>query len=169
MAKNLTMVITQSKRFCSEHLSNIEVYVEMLNSDDKWCVHHKLEISEGKSRAQLMKECLYFDRPADELVFMTVSEHRRLHMLNLRDETKEKLKKNRSKKRGKYKKRTDNKRPVVQLDRFGKKVKKWECEYDAEKYGFHQPAISACCRGKQKYHKGFKWMYADEYEKKIAS
>ena len=33
--------------------------------------------------------------------------------------------------------------------------------------GFCQSAISACCRGKQKAHKRFKWMYKSDYEKML--
>lgn len=33
--------------------------------------------------------------------------------------------------------------------------------------GFCQSAISACCLGKQKYHKGYKWMYKSDYEKML--
>ena len=31
--------------------------------------------------------------------------------------------------------------------------------------GFNQSAISKCCRGERKTHKGFKWMYLSDYEK----
>lgn len=34
--------------------------------------------------------------------------------------------------------------------------------------GFCQSAISACCSGKQKWHKGFKWMFKSDYEKMLA-
>lgn len=31
--------------------------------------------------------------------------------------------------------------------------------------GFRQTSVSNCCRGKQKFHKGYKWMFLDEFEK----
>ena len=33
--------------------------------------------------------------------------------------------------------------------------------------GFDQGAISRCCRGEQKIHKGYKWMFLEDYEKII--
>ena len=34
----------------------------------------------------------------------------------------------------------------------------------AEKFGFSQSNISACCNGKLKSHKGYKWYYLDDYK-----
>jgi group I intron endonuclease len=54
---------------------------------------------------------------------------------------------------------------VIQLTLDNLKVKIWGGARDADKFGFHHSAISACCKGKVKTHKGFKWMYLHEYEK----
>ena len=35
----------------------------------------------------------------------------------------------------------------------------------ARQTGFCQTSISACCRGKQKKYKGYKWMYLEDYNK----
>ena len=35
----------------------------------------------------------------------------------------------------------------------------------ARQTGFCQTSISKCCRGEQKMHKGFRWMYLSDYEK----
>ena len=48
-----------------------------------WCIHHRNEIpkdgSSPKSRASLIAEGLYYNRPAVELIFLRRSEHTRLH------------------------------------------------------------------------------------------
>ena len=44
-------------------------------------------------------------------------------------------------------------------------VKVWKCTREAERQGFCHSNISACCRGKRKSHKGYKWMYLEDYNK----
>lgn len=69
------------------------------------------------------------------------------------EETKRKM----SKKLGK---------PVVQIDTTTNKiVKVWGSTRKAEgQGGFTSTNISACCRGKRKTHKGYKWMYLSDYK-----
>ena len=70
-------------KFCSEPIDKIEHYEEALAEDFAgWCIHHRLEIQESKrvSRQELKDQGLYYDRPANELVFMTNGEHMKLHM-----------------------------------------------------------------------------------------
>ena len=38
-------------------------------------------------------------------------------------------------------------------------VNVWPSTAECGRHGFYQAAISACCRGKLKKHKGFKWSY----------
>jgi hypothetical protein len=58
-------------------------------------------------------------------------------------------------------------RPVVQLTLDGKLVKVWDSTRQTEKEGFRHSEVSAVCRGYRgaKTHKGFLWMYEDEYLK----
>ena len=58
-------------------------------------------------------------------------------------------------------------RPVVQLTLEGKLVKIWNSTRETEKEGFRHSEVSAVCRGYRgaKTHKGFLWMYEDEYLK----
>lgn len=63
-----------------------------------WCIHHRLEISPtGKvfSRRRLIELGLYYDRPANEFIFLTKSEHMKLHNKYrvFSDETKKKMSK----------------------------------------------------------------------------
>ena len=79
----------------------------MAISDEKhmWECHHRLEthFSDGTERprnaqlsqAELIALGIYFDRPAEELIFLTKSEHRKLHPKTLgkhhSDKTKKKI------------------------------------------------------------------------------
>lgn len=81
--------LQEERCFCSNPKA-IENYA-MAISDEKhmWECHHRLEthFSDGTERprdAQLSKEELialgmYYNRPAEELIFLTKSEHRKLH------------------------------------------------------------------------------------------
>ena len=76
------------KYYCKDY-ENIENY-EKAKADDfkNWEVHHRLEThnSDGERRLvditadELKALDMYYNRPADELIFMTIYEHSRLHM-----------------------------------------------------------------------------------------
>lgn len=76
-----------NKRFCKEP-ENIENYEKALKDNFKgWHCHHRLEThnSDGERRlvdisaAELKALNMYYHRPPEELIFLTVSEHRLLH------------------------------------------------------------------------------------------
>ena len=52
---------------------------------------------------------------------------------------------------------------VIQLTIEGKFIKEWDSISSTTKYGFSKGAISNCCKGIQKTHKGFLWKYSCEY------
>lgn len=55
---------------------------------------------------------------------------------------------------------------VVQLTLEGELVKIWDSAIKAQKEcGFDNGNINRCCRGKYKTHKGYKWMYYEDYIK----
>ena len=74
-----------------EQIEQIENY-QFAKKDnfDGWCIHHRLEThnSDGEkrlvnlSRAELKALDMYYNRPANELVFLTASEHIKLHKIN---------------------------------------------------------------------------------------
>lgn len=74
-----------------EQIEQIENY-ELAKKDNfkGWCIHHRLEIhnSDGEkrlvnlSREELIALDMYYNRPANELVFLTKSEHIKLHTNN---------------------------------------------------------------------------------------
>jgi hypothetical protein len=61
----------------------IENYDEATNDKTQmWDCHHRLEITENGdfiSCKELIKMNLYFHRPPEELIFLTKSEHKKLH------------------------------------------------------------------------------------------
>ena len=75
--------------YCCEDIRNIENYDAAVDDkSQKWVCHHRNEITLGLSSEQLIRKHLYYERPASELIFLTSSEHIRLHNLNLTEERK---------------------------------------------------------------------------------
>ena len=69
-----------AKAYCSDDISLIENYNEAVNDKTQsWELHHRLESELNKSVQELKDLNLYFNRPADELIFLTKSEHSSLH------------------------------------------------------------------------------------------
>ena len=76
------------KRYCGDNIENVENY-EKAKADNfkSWACHHRLEThnSDGERRLvdistkELIALDMYYHRPASELIFMTTSEHMRLH------------------------------------------------------------------------------------------
>lgn len=75
----------------SEEIEEIENYKVAKENDFKgWCIHHRLEThnSDGEKRIvnltvkELKELGMYFNRPAKEIIFLTRSEHLKLHKQN---------------------------------------------------------------------------------------
>ena len=87
--------------YCKNY-QDIENYEKALADNFKnWEVHHRLEThnSDGERRLvditadELKALDMYYNRPADELIFLTIYEHSRLHMKgkHLSEETRKKI------------------------------------------------------------------------------
>ena len=48
---------------------------------------------------------------------------------------------------------------VLQLSLSGDLIKEWESTRECERNGFDHSHVAKCCNGKQKSHKGFRFMY----------
>ena len=72
--------ISNVKKFCKDDLNLIENYDKAISDTTQvWDCHHRLEIELNVSRQQLKDMGRYFNVPANELIFLTHSDHRRLH------------------------------------------------------------------------------------------
>ena len=67
--------------------------------------------------------------------------------------------------------RNDPKRSkkVLQLTLDGKLVMEWSSTAECGRNGFSRTAISECCNGKRKTHKGYRWVYAEDYYKEAVA
>ena len=85
-----------AKRCCNENILLIENFEKAVNDSEKYDCHHRLEIQEDGtliSRQKLIEMNLYYDRPASELIFLTHSDHAKLHSENRPKEVLESISK----------------------------------------------------------------------------
>lgn len=83
-----------AKQFCCEDISKIENYEQAINDTTQlWDCHHRTEIWWNCTRKDLIENECYYNRKACELIFLTHSEHQKLHNTGkvLSDETRQKL------------------------------------------------------------------------------
>lgn len=58
--------------------------------------------------------------------------------------------------------------PVIQLSKDGEFIARHETMEEAANYNkISKSHISCCCKGKRKTTGGYRWMYAEDYEKKV--
>ena len=53
---------------------------------------------------------------------------------------------------------------VLQLSLSGDLIREWPSIHECGRNGFSYQHVSECCNGKRKSHKGFLWMFADDYK-----
>lgn len=69
-----------AKKYCYEDISEIKNYEIALNDKTQmWHCHHILETTNHVSKRFLIKNNLYYNRPAKELIFLTAQQHKMLH------------------------------------------------------------------------------------------
>lgn len=80
-------IISNTKKYCSEDISLIENYDLAILSNEIYDIHHRLEthdkngnlLNKSLSAKKLIQMGLYYNRPAEELIFLSHSEHQKLH------------------------------------------------------------------------------------------
>lgn len=81
--------IINAYAFCKDDISLIENYDIAISDDKRYVCHHKNGIN--ISAKELKSKGLYFHRPSEELIFLEIGEHSKLHIHNLRVETRQKM------------------------------------------------------------------------------
>lgn len=73
--------VEQVKRYCSDDIANIENYDNAVaDTENVWHCHHRKETDELIPRKELIRMDLYYNRPSDELIFLTQHQHLSLHI-----------------------------------------------------------------------------------------
>ena len=155
----------KAKRYCCEDISLIENYSQAIaDQTNMWDIHHRRECDdEGKTlftHKQLIEMNLYHNRPASELIFVTRSMHRKIHL-----ELCEKCGKTLGKIYGKIGGKIGGKKKSIKILQFSKDgtfIKEWSSSHEAERQlGISQSNICHCLKGRKKSAGGFVWRYKD--------
>ena len=136
----------RKQKKCYVHRLVAETFLP--NPENKPCVNHKIEGKKGKKiNMVIFNEDGTVDEEKSTIEWVTPKENNDYGTRN------ERAAKAMSK-------------PVLQLSLTGDFIREWPSTRECERNGFDKGAISKCCNGKQKSHKGFKWMYAEDYKEK---
>ena len=81
--------VENASKYCND-IENIEGYDKAVSSEERYDCHHRLEThtSDGErrkvdlSKEELIALGMYYNRSASELVFMTRTEHTKLHKID---------------------------------------------------------------------------------------
>ena len=117
------------------------------NPENKPCVNHKIEGNEGKKiNMVFFNEDGTVDEEKSTIEWVTIKENNNYATHNERI-AKALINGKKSKK-------------VLQFTLDGIFIREWPSTAECERNGFNHSHIAACCNGKRKSHKGFKWCYA---------
>ena len=86
----------QAHKYCRDDLYKIENYDKAIaDTTQTWHLHHRLELTlDGEfalTHKQLKMHDMYYNRPYYELIFLTRSEHTRLHNMHMSEDRRRKI------------------------------------------------------------------------------
>ena len=169
-----------AKKYCSEDISLIENYHKAIADEERmWDIHHRKECDEeGRTlftKNQLIDMNVYYNRPASELMFVTRSMHKKIHLEQMENCGKiggkilnEKLTFEQRSKGGKIGGKSQSKiekqsKPILQFTKDGEFIKEWPSMIEAERQiRIAHSSICKCCKGKSKTAGGFIWAYKNK-------
>ena len=145
----------KERKKCLVHRLVAETFLQ--NPEGKPCVNHKIEGEEGKKiNMVIFNEDGTIDKERTTIEWVTYKENNDYGTRNERA--------------GKAisKANTNGKcsKKVLQLSLSGELIREWPSTHECERNGFNRGHVAACCRGERKSHKGFRFMYADDYKEK---
>ena len=134
------------RKTCLVHRLIAETFLD--NPENKPCINHKIEGDEGKKiNMVIFNEDGTVDEERTTIEWVTYEENNNYGTHN------ERVSKALSKR-------------VIQLSLSGDLIREWESTSECGRNGFNQAHVADCCNGKRKTHKGFRFMFADDYKEK---
>ena len=137
----LQVVLSKNKKTkpCKVHRLVAQTFLP--NPENKPCINHKIQGKKGKKiNMVFFNEDGTIDKEKSTIEWVTYKEN------------------------NDYGTRTERaakaiSKPVLQLSLSGELIREWESAKEAGRNGFDSSAVTRCCQGKRKTHKGFRFMY----------
>lgn len=158
------------KVYCNGDITKIENYeLAVADNTQTWVCHHRLETHNSDDakrlvhiqKKELIELDMYYNRPPEELIFLTSDEHSKLHHKGktLSEETKQKLSKaGKSLSKEVKQKRNDSHKKKVLCIETGEIFK--SVNEAADFAGTFHSAVSRVLKGKAKTTGGYHFAYA---------
>ena len=127
------------------------------NPENKPCINHKIEGDEGKKiNMVIFNEDGTINKEKSTIEWVTYEENNNYETRNERA----------GKAISKANTNGIRSKPVLQLSLSGDLIREWPSIGECGRNGFNIGHVCLCCRGKEKTHKGFRFMYAEDYKEK---
>ena len=137
---------------CKVHRLVAETFLD--NPKNKPCINHKIEGKKGKKiNMVIFNEDGTINEEKTTIEWVTPKENSNYATRNERI--------SKALTNGKKSKR------VLQLSLSGELIREWESVNECGRNGFDSSVVAKCCNGERKTHKGFRFMYADDYKEKF--
>ena len=121
------------------------------NLENKPCINHKIEGDEGKKiNMVFFNEDGSVNEERTTIEWVTYEENNNYATRNERA--------------GKTNTNGKCSKKVLQLSLTGDLIREWPSTAECGRNGFNQGHVADCCRGERKSHKGFRFIYADDYK-----
>ena len=136
---------------CRVHRLVAETFLP--NPENKPFINHKIEGEEGKKiNMVIFNEDGTVNKEKTTIEWVTAKENNDYGTRNERSGATNKI----VQINGKLSK------PVLQFTLDGEFIREWPSTMECGRNGFDQSAVARCCRGEQKTHKGFRFMYKED-------
>ena len=149
-----------AEMYCAEPINLIENYDKAVSDTTQvWHCHHVWETMLGYSREELKEMDEYYGIPACNLIFLTNSEHAKIHQTGRKYSVESKIKMSEVHK-GSFNNKCS--KQILQFTLNGDFVKEWPSMSEVERQtGFSKSKICLCCSGKRKKAYNYIWKYKE--------